>query len=365
MLAPTTTHLLALAAVLAGTACAQYSYQPPRSSNRTASSYYNLTTHYDANNFFDTFDFFDQPDPTHGFVQFVNKTTAYRDQLAGFAGHAIYMGADSKTTNPPAGRKAVRLSSQKSFTHGLFIADMSHMPDSTCGVWPAFWMFGPDWPSSGEIDIIEGISTQRKNQITLHTSDGCTITNAGTVNTTKLVSPVCDASKDSNAGCAQTTADETNYGRGFNQIGGGVYATEWTSDHIAVWFFPRNKIPRDVTSDNPDPSGWGPALAQFNSGPGCTLDQHFKENNIVFDITFCGDWAGAVWSTDAQCKGLAPTCQDYVTGNPTAFETAYWLVNYIKVFDKVDKPNGGRGGRGVHGHGYGGLKRKAFRARRH
>jgi hypothetical protein len=23
-----------------------------------------------------------------------------------------------------------------------------------CGTWPAFWMFGPDWPNGGEIDTL-------------------------------------------------------------------------------------------------------------------------------------------------------------------------------------------------------------------
>jgi hypothetical protein len=48
------------------------------------------------------------------------------------------------------------------------------------------------------------------------------------------------------------------FGAGFNAIGGGVCATEWTSTLISVYFFPRNAIPADITSGNPDPSGWGP-----------------------------------------------------------------------------------------------------------
>lgn len=29
--------------------------------------------------------------------------------------------------------------------------------DGTIADWPAFWMFGPDWPTSGEIDMVEGL----------------------------------------------------------------------------------------------------------------------------------------------------------------------------------------------------------------
>lgn len=33
----------------------------------------------------------------------------------------------------------------------------------------AVWMFGPNWPSSGEIDILEGVSRNTQNLMSLHT----------------------------------------------------------------------------------------------------------------------------------------------------------------------------------------------------
>jgi len=35
------------------------------------------------------------------------------------------------------GRNSVRLVSKKSWTHGLFIADIAHMPGGVCGTWPS------------------------------------------------------------------------------------------------------------------------------------------------------------------------------------------------------------------------------------
>lgn len=35
------------------------------------------------------------------------------------------------------GRESVRISTKKTFTHGLFIADIAHMPGTICGTWPA------------------------------------------------------------------------------------------------------------------------------------------------------------------------------------------------------------------------------------
>jgi hypothetical protein len=50
-----------------------------------------------------------------------------------------YMGVDHTNTLDPAGpgRKSLRITSKKSWTHGLFIADIVHMPGSICGTWPA------------------------------------------------------------------------------------------------------------------------------------------------------------------------------------------------------------------------------------
>lgn len=296
---------------------------------------YHLDTSYDSTNFFNSFDFFTGADPTEGFVNYVDANTAKNEGLAGYAKGGIFMGVDYKTMNPSNGRKSVRVTSQKSFTRGLFLADIAHMPGSICGTWPAFWMFGPDWPSSGEIDIIEGVNAQTKNSITLHTNPGCTISNQGSLASTKFASANCGASGTS-AGCGQHTDDNQNYGDGFNAIGGGVYATEWTSDHIAVWFFPRSKIPQDIHSENPNPSNWGTPTARFAGGNGCDIDSHFKNNQLVFDTTFCGAWAGSpqVWNSDPECSALAPTCKDYVSGNPAHFAEAFWVVNSVKVYQQ-------------------------------
>lgn len=46
------------------------------------------------------------------------------------------MSVDSTTvlSSDGGGRESVRISSKKTFTHGLFIADVQHMPGNECGV---------------------------------------------------------------------------------------------------------------------------------------------------------------------------------------------------------------------------------------
>ncbi|KAI3537669.1 tat pathway signal sequence [Colletotrichum filicis] len=290
---------------------------------------YVLHDNYDSSNFFNEFSFFDQPDPTKGSQIYTSAVTANNSGLAGYARGGIYLGVDSKTKGQ--GRQSVRVTSNKAFDTGLFVADIQHMPTSSCGVWPAFWMFGPNWPNSGEIDIIEGVNTQESNAVTLHTGPGCSITNDGTISSTTLKEKDCNAGSAS-TGCGQSTSSNQNYGDGFNAIGGGVYAVDFNSQAISVWFFPRSAIPGDVSSGNPVPSSWGQPLAKFNGGSGCDISSHFKQQNLVFNTALCGDWAGKVWEQNAECTALAPQCSDYVAANPQAFTEAFWLINSVKVY---------------------------------
>ena len=143
------------------------------------------------------------------------------------------------------------------------------------------WFVGPNWPNSGEIDIIEGVNDQTNNAMTLHTSDGCIIDNSnaftGTLATTNCY--VNAPGQAANAGCDIQSQDTRSYGAGFNANGGGVIATEWTSEKISIWFFPRGATPGDISSGDPYPSAWGPPVAQFKGG--CDIDSRLQNQQIV------------------------------------------------------------------------------------
>ncbi|KAI0176178.1 glycoside hydrolase family 16 protein [Hypoxylon sp. FL1284] len=284
-----------------------------------AQAAYTIQDSYDETNFFEGFEFFDYPDPTNGFVKYLSADEANDQSLAGYANGGVYMGVDSTTMNPLTGRASVRVSSKKTYTENLIIADIAHQPAAACGTWPAFWTVGQNWPFNGEIDIIEGVNMATNTTYTLHTSPGCTVSqgdcNAGT----------------GNVGCGIASEDTQTLADGFNDIGGGVYALEWTSSSINIFFFPRSGIPADITAGNPDPSTWGSPSTSF-SGSGCDIASHFQNHQIVFDTTFCGDWAGKVFGSDPVCGSKAATCQEYVASNPDAFKDSYWLVNSVKVY---------------------------------
>lgn len=248
------------------------------------------------------------------------------------------MGVDFSTHDPISpGRDSVRVHSKKTYTHGLFIADIKHMPGSICGAWPAFWTFGENWPFDGEIDVLEGVNDQVTNSVTLHTSPGCKMQPTGALESSKLANQDCNTN-NGYTGCGFETEDPLNYGTGFNSIGGGVYALEWTSDIIRVFFFPRQSIPSDLAiGSTPDPTTWGTPIAAF-SGGGCDIDSHFRNHRIVFDTTFCGQWAGNVWAK-GECKGMAGSCEEFVRGNPEVYAEAFWEVYGVRVYQE-----GGSGG---------------------
>ena len=314
-----------------------------------AAAGYKLVDNFDASNFFTTgFNFFNQTDPTKGSVKYLTLPQAAKAQIAGFIpadqAHRVYLGVDT-SPNPASGnRGAIRLESKKFYKHGLFAADIAHMPGGTCASWPAFWMVGKKWPEDGEIDILEGVNLQTGNAMTLHSSAGCAMKNATGQQTDKpytgtMVHSDCDVkspTQPENVGCSIQDARPESYGEPFNAAGGGVYAVEWTSQVIRMWFFARTKIPADLNggSATPDPSKWGPPTAAFEASETCDLDARFQAMQIVINTTLCGSWAGTAqeWAKNPECAKQAPTCEDFVKNNPQAFDEAYWSINSIRTF---------------------------------
>lgn len=72
--------------------------------------------------------------------RYVDEKAARSNRLIAASDYAsVYIGVDHSSVLSPAGpgRKSVRITSQKSWTHGLFVAEISHMPGGICGTWPA------------------------------------------------------------------------------------------------------------------------------------------------------------------------------------------------------------------------------------
>lgn len=257
-----------------------------------AADSYTLQKSYTADNFFDGFNFITGEDPTHGFVDYLDYNSAKDAGLAKVSNGGIYLGSDSKSMSPANGRASVRVESKDLYTRMVLVADIAHMPEG-CGTWPALWTYGNNWPSHGEIDILEGVNSQASNEITLHTSEGCTMNQGNQLASTKMTATPGDCGAGGgNTGCPQKTVSANNYGTGFNAAGGGFYVMQWDSEVISVWYAPRNTSIANrlsATTNSVDTSTLGTPLAQFSGGSGCDINSHFQSHQITLDNTFCGD----------------------------------------------------------------------------
>lgn len=169
------------------------------------------------------------------------------------------------------------------------------------------------------------------NVMSLHTSPNYTIAGDSNAETGTLEATNCAYYVNgggNGVGCGVSDPRTSSYGAGFNSIGGGVYAMQWTSDFIKVWFFPRGTVPYDIDSKTPNPSGWGLPVAYLWQN-GDSVDDHFVDHSIIFDTTFCGGYAGvaSVWnttdpSTSCAVKTGYSTCNAYVGAQPSAFKDA-------------------------------------------
>ncbi|KIM84668.1 glycoside hydrolase family 16 protein [Piloderma croceum F 1598] len=313
-------------------------------STPSSTSSWTLAEAHQGSSFFDGWDFFTGSDPTHGDAIFINQSTANSLNLAQINGQGNAVMAVETTPQVAGTRQSVRITTQSQFNGGLFIMDAVHMPTG-CATWPAFWTNGPNWPTNGEIDIIEGVNNYTNNQATIHTNPGCSLASSSSsalaITGTVVGGTDCSAADSGNQGCGMRSPANNSFGTGFNDIGGGVYAMQWDDSGIAVFFFPRGSVPSDINAGSPDPSGWGTPMARWPAAS-CNPFQFFKQHSVIFDITLCGDWAGSVWSSSgipgqeqscAQLTGFS-TCDAFAQANGASFSEAYWEVSSVKIYQQ-------------------------------
>uniref|UniRef100_A0A8H7NEI5 GH16 domain-containing protein n=1 Tax=Bionectria ochroleuca TaxID=29856 RepID=A0A8H7NEI5_BIOOC len=324
------------------------------SGNVAAKVWYTEKT-YDATNFFDEFSFWESKfgtgdyndiDPAKGHVNYLSKDNALSQGLAKYKDNEVYLGVDTTSVlkgayNP--GRPSVRLESKQAYNRGLFIARFSHLPQATCGLWPAFWTYGKDWPNDGEIDIYEGWNDATFNGPALHTGNSakygqCKISNDGQTGVVKTDN--CDNTYSNeplqyqNQGCAVN-----DYAAPYGAANGGVYAMEWTSDSIKLYSWSTGNAPANVNSDSPDTDTWGQPNVYLKNSM-CNVDGHFSNQKLVINLDFCGEPAGfdSEWSKSCKAKTNTATCIDYISQNPSAFVNAFFQIKDIRVFG-TNKPS--------------------------
>jgi len=310
-------------------------------SSITSSLGFSLVKEHAGQNFFDGWNFYGSWDNlTLGDVWWLNETAATDQHLAYIndAGRAV-MKVDN-TSVVPMGEKrnTIRIESADLYEFGsLWVVDMVHMPFG-CSVWPAFWTKGPLWPDDGEIDIVEAINLMTTNQMALHTTKGCT-----------HPAPPQQKGRNMNLDCGTgtgCTVGETaanSYGPGFAAAGGGVWATQFDVSGIFIWFWSRPDVPANLQpgadTASLDLTTWGPPTASYPAGASCNITNFFTAQQLVFDITLCGDWAGVDSIYRPQCGNMGPTgnCYNDMVVGPGAgkYDDAYFEVNYVRAYTDV------------------------------
>ncbi|KAK0445175.1 endo-beta-glucanase [Armillaria borealis] len=272
-------------------------------------------------------------DPTNGRVNYVDVTTSISQNLTYASDSTFILRADDTTilNADGPGRNSVRLQSNNQYgSNTAMVFNIRHMPQG-CGTWPAVWTVGPNWPNGGEIDLIEGVNNQASNQATLHTSSDCTMPSDSRSQSGVSLQNDCDVNVNSNAGCGVQLQNSISYGSGFNDNGGGWYASEWTDSFIKIWFWARNdpNVPTGVRTGGSIviTDNWGTPAAYFPN-TSCSLTGHFSPQNIIINLTFCGDWAGNAYAS----SGCPSSCVDFVNNNPGAFTDAYFDFAWVKVY---------------------------------
>ncbi|KAF8761579.1 glycoside hydrolase family 16 protein [Rhizoctonia solani] len=289
------------------------------SSATTPSSTWRLQQRMEGSNFFDQWDFWSASDPTNGAVDYQSRENAQNAGLIEITseGHAIMR--IENTTQVTGNRRSVRISSKYIMNGGLAILDAVHMPHG-CGTWPAWWTTDvPNWPHNGEIDIVEGVNGYVRNQASLHTAVGCTISNDYGSTGTLAASTNCAAEETGNMGCGQLSTQSNSLRQTFQRQWGGVYALLWQSTGVSVYFFPRNAIPSDITSEAPQPSTWGTPSGNWPSTP------------VTPQRSWTAAGAGGQTESCSASTGVS-NCLDYIRNNGAAFTDAYWEVKSVKVY---------------------------------
>ncbi|KZV76694.1 glycoside hydrolase family 16 protein [Peniophora sp. CONT] len=298
---------------------------------------YDLVRSYEGSTFFDRWEWFGNWDNlTLGDVWWLGQQDAMNQGLAYVDnnGHAIIK--VDNTSNVPFNEKrnTVRITSTDSYAVGsLWIIDILHLPWG-CSVWPAFWTKGPTWPDNGEIDIIEGINLNDDNQYALHTTAGCAA-QPGVIQTGVVGQGDCSQP----SGCTVTESQPNSYQAGFAAVGGGVWATQFDVAGVYIWFWSRDNVPESIkqstSTSGIDMSDFGVPSAAFPASA-CNIPQFFTAQNLVIDITLCGNWAGIPALYQAQCMnaGTTGTCyQDNVVGpGSPKYDEAYFEIDFLRAY---------------------------------
>ncbi|CAJ1329242.1 unnamed protein product [Effrenium voratum] len=340
---------------------------------------YGLKWQAQGHGFFDLFHFI-ETDSNNGATHYVPHYEAKRLGIVEeHSNHAI-MRAGPRSPSKRMKRTSAKIFSKSYWNYFLVTMRFTHVPFG-CGVWPAFWTHAPRsvWPNGGELDILEwandfpgqvSFHTGERNKCRLHhqamNPPGCT-----PMPDTNGMNYDCDTHYPSKLGCAPNRLPIHPGNHWANQP--GVVAAEWTPEFVKVFYIPEAELEKAGLegAGAPQPDDWDQYIMSYlpfkksedlESGTCPNPDKVLWPQQLVFQTSFCGDWAGKTWGNSGSCVNvvgptmdrcdavdpLAPDtkpesfehdcCSMYVYDENQEFKsdehfhwTAYWNFTYIKA----------------------------------
>lgn len=106
----------------------------------------------------------------------------------------------------------------------------------------------------------------------------------------------------------------------------------------SMWYWPRNEVPQSIqgatSSSGIGLDDWGAPSASYPS-TSCDIATFFTPQQLVIDITLCGDWAGVPAVYNSTCSNTGPTglCyNDNVIGDGSKYDDAYFEIKYLRAY---------------------------------
>jgi hypothetical protein len=325
---------------------------------------------------------FPHDDPTGGEVVYDRTQWENEGIVSLKPGDGLYLFVKARSDSQ--GYDSFRLTSKNYYnlnddTPGILFVFKGQFP-SAKGVWPAWWLNGSkeaswqyqhattiptdadldtysgkgpfysvsspvngiDWPSAGEIDIIETINGDNIIHNTVHTCPG-----------------MCDAvwnSSDEVINCANATDGDPNAGCSgkpyYLQKPEGTFACIWEPYRLRFYYWPPEADVRahgGPLSQTPDPQLWEndnmknevvfldakipcePSRHQQWQCDNCRESEkcNFVNLKMIFNTTICGKWAGAQFDQSEQSEA---NCKAYILGEGKPFiNNQYFKIEYVAV----------------------------------
>ena len=124
----------------------------------------------------------------------------------------------------------------------------------------------------------------------------------------------CDAHATDSQGCG-FRSQTASAGAGINGKKGGVYAVSLTDDGVKAWFFSRNAVPEDITSQSPNPAGWGTPDMLISAASCNPISNYFQDLGLIVS-----SYSASTSTPAIDCSTGADAVLCYLRLTPTLLE---------------------------------------------